>query len=67
MISLPPIDSLVYFKFGAGNVLARVIEHRGPLGVGGEELVRVRFIFAGADLSTETEVPLADLREIPKQ
>jgi hypothetical protein len=38
-----------------------VTEHRGPLGVGGRERVRVRFFFTDSDDLIETEVPLDEV------
>jgi len=38
-----------------------VTEHRGPLGVGGKELLRVTFQFEGADTPIETEVPVDEV------
>lgn len=55
---LPAIGSKVRIKFGvADDVIATVIEHRGPLGVDGRQIVRVRFQFEDAE-PRETEVPV---------
>lgn len=60
-LDLPPIGSRVRMSFGTSEVVATVIEHRGPLGVGGVELLRVRFDFAGGNEPIETEVPVDDV------
>lgn len=48
-------------RFGVADVVATVMEHRGPLGVGGKELLRVRFQFEGANEAIETEVPVDEV------
>jgi hypothetical protein len=53
---VPPVGARVRIRFGVADVVATVIEHRGPLGVGGAELLRVRFQFEGANEPIETEV-----------
>ena len=58
---LPPLGSNVQMRFGIKQVIAVVIEHRGPLGVGGRELIRVRFQFEGANEPIETEVPVDEV------
>jgi len=58
---VPPVGSLVKMRFGADNVVATVIEDRGPLGVGGRHLVRVRFHLEAVEEPVETEVPAEEL------
>jgi hypothetical protein len=48
-------------RFGVADVVATVTEHRGPLGVGGKELLRVIFQFEGANEPIETEVPVDEV------
>lgn len=48
-------------RFGAEDVIAEVIEQRGPLGVDGRELIRVRFRFTDASEAIETEVPVDEV------
>lgn len=48
-------------RFGTADVIATVTEHRGPLGVGGRELVRVRFFFTATEDPIETEVPVDEV------
>ena len=46
----------VRFDYGAREVLAEVIEDRGPIGVGGRQIIRVRLIgdeWHGAQLDFE--------------
>jgi hypothetical protein len=51
-------------RFGTEDVVATVTEHRGPLGVGGRELVRVRFFFTDTEEPIETEVPVDELTPV---
>jgi hypothetical protein len=48
-------------RFGTADVIATVTEHRGPLGVGGRQLIRVSFDFAEADDPIETEVAVDEV------
>lgn len=48
-------------RFGVYEVVALVLEHRGPLGVGGRQLIRVRFQFEGSNEPIETEVPAEEV------
>jgi hypothetical protein len=48
-------------RFGLADVTATVIEHRGKLGVGGAELLRVRFWMDRDADPIETEVALQDV------
>jgi len=61
IVKIPAVGSKVQMRFGTVDVVATVTEHRGPLGVGGKELVRVTFRFSGADDIIETEVPLDEI------
>lgn len=58
---VPPIGARVRMRFGVADVVATVTEHRGPLGVGGMELLRVSFQFEGANEPIETEVPVDEV------
>ncbi len=51
------VGAKVRFKFGSSDVVATVIEDRGPLGVGGVQILRVRLQVAGTDEVMEFEVP----------
>lgn len=51
-----PLGALVWMPFGNDKVLATVIEDRGPLGVNGEEIYRVRFMLESVEEPFETEV-----------
>ena len=48
-------------RFAVKEVVALVIEHRGPLGVGGRQIIRVRFQLEGVDEPIETEVPAEEV------
>jgi hypothetical protein len=61
---IPPVGALVKMPFGTSEVVATVIEDRGPLGVGGRHLVRVRFLLEATEDPVETEVPVADLNVV---
>ena len=54
---VPAVGSSVRMRFGVYEVVALVIEHRGPLGVGGRQIIRVRFKFEGAAEQIAPEVP----------
>lgn len=58
---IPAVGAQVRMRFGVKEVVATVIEHRGPLGRGGRQIVRVRFQFEGADEPIELEVPADDV------
>jgi hypothetical protein len=58
---IPEVGSRVRMRFGTEDVVATVTEHRGPLGVGGRELIRVRFFFTDTDDPVETEVPVDEV------
>jgi hypothetical protein len=58
---IPAVGSKVRMRFGTVDVVATVTEHRGPLGVGGRELLRVRFFFTDTDDPVETEVPIDEV------
>ena len=55
---MPPVGALVKIPYGASDVVATVVEDRGPLGVGGRHLVRVKFFLEGTEDAVETEVPV---------
>lgn len=61
---LPPIGSQVRIRFGVvDDVIATVIEHRGPLGIGGKQVLRVRFQFED-DEPRETELPVDEVTPV---
>ena len=45
--------------------VAEVIEDRGNLGIGGEQIVRLRFRVEGVDEDFETERPVSELTAPP--
>jgi hypothetical protein len=55
------VGTEVRFQFGGRDVVATVIEDRGPLGVGGVQILRVRLAIAGTDEVMEFEVPATDV------
>src|SRR5947199_4623645 len=61
---VPPVGTLARMRYGATDVVATVLEDRGPLGVGGRHLVRVKFLLEGAEDPVETEVPVEELSVI---
>lgn len=61
---LPAVGSKVRMRFGSSHVEATVLEHRGPLGVGGQELLRVRFKYEDANEAIDTEVPVDEVTPI---
>jgi hypothetical protein len=58
---LPPLGSHVRINIGADTMVATVIEHRCPLGVGGREIIRVRYQFTAVPDSVETELPVDEV------
>ena len=58
---IPAVGSKVRMRFGTADVVATVTEHRGPLGVAGRELIRVRFFFTDTEDPIETEVPIDEI------
>lgn len=57
------VGDRAWLKVGKYDVEVEVIEERGPLGVGGRRLVRIREPLEGAE-SLEYAVAEADLRPI---
>jgi hypothetical protein len=55
------VGTKVRFKLGGRDVVGTVIEDRGPLGIGGVQLLRVRLRVAGTDEVMEFEVPATEL------
>lgn len=51
-------------SFGTREVEATVVEDRGPIGVGGRRLVRVRVALDAASDPLDFEVPAEDLRPL---
>jgi len=60
--SIPKVGSRVMVTFGGKEVAAIVIEDRGPLGVGGRRLLRVRLDFGDEGEPIEFELPAADVQ-----
>jgi hypothetical protein len=58
---LPPVGSRVRLRFGTADVIATVTEHRGPLAVGGRELLALRFQFEHSADPIELEIPLDEV------
>jgi hypothetical protein len=56
------VGSKVRFKLGGRDVLAVVVEDRGLLGVGGEQVWRVQVRVSGIDEVMDFELPASDLR-----
>ncbi|HWB77548.1 MAG TPA: hypothetical protein VG755_21430 [Nannocystaceae bacterium] len=53
--ALPAIGSRVRIPLAVGSIVATVIEHRGPLGGDGREVIRVRYRFAHSNETVDTE------------
>ena len=58
----PRVGAKVTLTFGGREVVATVIEDRGPLGVGGRKLLRVRLDIGEGVEPVEFELPAADVR-----
>jgi hypothetical protein len=53
----------VRFQFGGAEIIGTVVEHRGPLGFKGQELLRVRIEWdVPGQEPTEFEIPAADVK-----
>lgn len=63
-VQVPAVGSKVRMRFGTADVVATVIEHRGPLGIGGRQMVRLRFQFPGAGDAIETEAPVDEVTPV---
>jgi hypothetical protein len=50
-------------RFGSSDIVVEVIEERGPIGVGGRRLVRIRMPITAAD-PVEFEIAEAELEPI---
>jgi len=55
------VGTKVRFKLGGREVVATIVEDRGPLGVGGVQILRVQLEVAGTDELMEFEVPATDV------
>jgi hypothetical protein len=55
------VGDWVAFRFGAGDATAQVIEDRGPIGVNGRRLYRVRLTLAFTEPDS-FELPEEELR-----
>lgn len=60
------VGDLVAVRYGAREQVAEVVEDRGDLGVGGEQLLRVGWWPSGSSGRLEFEVPASDLRVLNK-
>lgn len=58
----PKVGDKLRLRFGTRDVIATVIEDRGPIGVGGRRLVRVRVVLDPSSDPLDFEVPAEDLR-----
>lgn len=54
------IGDRIVISYGTGERVVEVIEDRGPIGVGGRQLIRVK----APDSEHEFEVPVANIRSI---
>lgn len=56
------VGDRVQFSFGGHPTVGTIIEDRGPLGVGGRQLIRVRVDVAETDETLEFEIPVSDVK-----
>ena len=56
------VGSRVMVAFGVKDVEATVIEDRGPVGMGGRWLIRVRVEIEGVDEPFEFELPVVEVK-----
>lgn len=55
------VGQQVQFLFGLTKTVGTIIEDRGPIGVGGRRLYRIRFQFAADEEPMFAELPAVDL------
>jgi len=55
------VGDRVRFPFGPSKAAGTIIEDRGPIGVGGRRLYRIRFQFHADEEPMHTELPATDL------
>jgi hypothetical protein len=55
------VGTRVRLSFGGRDVVGTVVEDRGPVGMGGRWLLRVRIEIEGTSEPIELEMPAADL------
>lgn len=58
------VGELVRFRMGAQDVIGRVVEDRGLIGVGGRQIVRLE-VAGGSDEPEQFEMPAALLEAVP--
>jgi hypothetical protein len=58
----PSVGSRVKVVFGGSEVGATVVEDRGPVGIGGRVLLRVRLDIPDTSEPIELEIPAADVK-----
>lgn len=59
---VPRVGSHVTVDFAGREMSGVVLEDRGPVGMGGRRLLRVRLAFSDVDEPFELELPLADVK-----
>ena len=55
------VGDQVRFLFGVSKVEGTIVEDRGPIGVGGRRLYRIRFQFAADEEPMHIELPAVDI------
>jgi hypothetical protein len=60
-LGAPPVGKAVVLHVGGRQIPALVVEDRGPLGVGGERVVRIRVDSAEGEEPDEFEVRVSAL------
>ncbi len=58
------VGDIVRFVFGVTKVEGTIIEDRGPIGVGGRRLYRIRFQFQLDEEPMYIELPAADIEPV---
>jgi hypothetical protein len=56
------VGDRVRFSFGGRPTVGTIIEDRGPLGVGGRRIIRVRVDIADTEETLEFEIPASDVK-----
>jgi hypothetical protein len=59
-----PVGSLVEVTINGAMIPATIIEDRGPLGVGGQRVVRLRYTYESVEDPVEIEVPVDTLKTL---
>ena len=55
------VGGKVFVRMGSTKRAAQVVEDRGPIGVGGRRILRVRYLYPKGELQPTFEIPATDV------